>query len=128
MTSQGIFVALNLLSNGTMFITLCILIFFLFGRADSVAYKFPLVTHWTIKVGLCIMAAGSLFAFLKELEDLEHSIAIWQQLLRNLGNAVILTWVCVFHWKYFVVEKKTAKKRVVKKTENKKPVKKKKTK
>ena len=124
MTSQEIFVALNLLSNLTMFITLCILVFFLFGRADSVAYKFPLVTHWTIKVGLCIMAAGSLFSFLKELEDLEHSIAIWQQLLRNLGNAVILTWVCVFHWKYFVVEKKTRKKRVV----TKKPVKKRKTK
>lgn len=128
MTSQGIFVALNLLANGTMFITLCTLIFFLFGRADSVAHKFPLVTHWTIKLGLCIMAAGSLFAVLKELEDLNKSIAIWQQLLRNLGNAVILTWVCVFHWKYFVVEKKTAKKRVVKKTANKKPVKKKKTK
>jgi len=124
MTSQGIFVALNLLSNLTMFITLCILVFFLFGRADSVAHKFPLVTHWTIKVGLCIMAAGSLFAFLKELEDLEHSIAIWQQLLRNLGNAVILTWVCVFHWKYFVMEKKPRKKRVV----SKKPVKKRKTK
>ena len=128
MTSQQVFVALNLLANGTMFITLCTLIFFLFGRADSVAHKFPLVTHWTIKVGLCIMAAGSLFAVLKELEELNKSIAIWQQLLRNLGNAVILTWVCVFHWKYFVVEKKTAKKRVVKKTANKKPVKKKKTK
>ena len=124
MTQQELFVALNLLANGTMFITLCTLIFFLFARADSVAHKFPLVTHWTIKTGLAIMAAGSLFAFLKELEDLHKSIAIWQQLLRNLGNAVILTWVCVFHWKYFIIEKKKPKKRVA----SKKPVKKRKTK
>jgi hypothetical protein len=118
--TQEVFVALNLLANGTMFLTLCTLIFFIFGRAESVAHKFPFVTHWTIKIGLCVMAAGSLFAFLKELEDLHHSIAIWQQLLRNLGNAIILTWVCVFHWKYFMVEKKTPKKRVATKKTTKK--------
>lgn len=105
-----------------MFVTLCILIFFLFGRADSVAHKFPLITHWLIKVGLCVMCAGSLFAFLKELEDFNKSIAIWQQLLRNMGNAMILSWVCVFHWKYFVVDKKktkTVKKRATKKSTKK---------
>ena len=117
MTQDQIFVILNILANGTMFVTLGVLIFFLFGRADSVAHKFPLVTHWAIKIGLCVMCAGSLFAFLKEIEDINKSIAIWQQLLRNIGNAMILSWVCVFHWKYFVVEKaKNSKpKRAVKK-------------
>lgn len=117
MTQDQIFVILNLISNLTMFISLCILIFFLFGRADSVAHKFPLITHWLIKIGLCVMCAGSLFAFLKELEDFNKSIAIWQQLLRNIGNAMILSWVCIFHWKYFIVDKskKVKPKRVYKK-------------
>lgn len=120
MTQDQLFVVLNLLANGTMFLTLCVLIYFLFARADSVAHKFPLVTHWLIKIGLCVMCAGSLFAFLKELEDLEKSIAIWQQLLRNVGNAMLLTWVCIFHWKYFVSDKKIKKnKKEVKKTKKK---------
>lgn len=111
MTQQSAFVILNLLANGTMFLALCVLMYFLFARADSVAHKFPLITHWLIKIGLAIMCAGSLFAFLKELEDIEHSIAIWQQLLRNLGNAMILVWVCIFHWKYFVTNKKPKRKK-----------------
>jgi hypothetical protein len=66
------------------------------------------------------MCAGSLFAFLKEAEDLEHSIAIWQQLLRNVGNALILSWVCIFHWKYFILEKRPIKKVIKKKKTSKK--------
>lgn len=120
------FVALNLLANGSMFIELLVFIYFIFGRADSVAHKFPLITHWVIKVGLCVMCAGSLFAFLKELQDLHKSIAVWQQLVRNIGTAIVFGWAILFHWKYFIVAKKekpvkkaVAKKKVVKKDKNK---------
>ena len=112
------FVALNLLANGCIFIELIIFIYFIFGRADSVAQKFPFITHWIIKVGLCVMCAGALFAFLKEVEDLKISIAIWQQLLRNIGTAIVFGWATVFYWKYFIVKKvtkTTKKKRVIKK-------------
>jgi amino acid transporter len=107
--SQELFVALNLLANGSMFIELLVFIYFIFGRADSVAHRFPLITHWAIKIGLCVMCAGSLFAFLKELEDLHSSIAIWQQLLRNIGCAIIFGWAVLFHWKYFIVNKQVTK-------------------
>jgi len=109
---MSLFVALNLLANVSIFIELLIFIYFIFGRADSVAHKFPLITHWVIKIGLCVMCAGALFAFLKEVEDLKNSIAIWQQLLRNLGTALVFGWATIFHWKYFIVKKvtKTAKK------------------
>ena len=102
---MSLFVALNLLANGSIFIELLVFIYFIFGRADSVAQKFPLITHWVIKIGLCVMCAGSLFAFLKELEDLKTSIAIWQQLLRNIGTALVFGWATIFHWKYFIVKK-----------------------
>jgi hypothetical protein len=122
MISQGeIFVILNLLANATMFVTLGVLIFFIFGRADSAASKFPLLTHWLLKVGLCSMCAGSLFVFFMELENVhkkELPIVYMWGLARNLGNAIILSWVCVFHWKYFVVGKKkqkSTKKKVTKK-------------
>jgi hypothetical protein len=109
MTQQEVFVALNLLANGTMFVSLLVMIIFLFVKADSVVKDFPIVTSWLIKLGLCIMCAGALFAFLKELEDLHHSIAVWQQLLRNIGNSIILGWYVYFHSKYFLNTKESKK-------------------
>ena len=113
---MSLFVALNLLANGSIFIELLVFIYFIFGRADSVAHRFPLITHWVIKVGLCVMCAGALFAFLKELEDLKVSIAIWQQLVRNIGTAIVFGWAIVFHWKYFIVKKVKKTNRKTKKT------------
>lgn len=115
MTQDQVFVFFNLLANATMFFTLLILIYFLFAKPDSLAHKFPLITHWTIKLGLAVMCAGSLFVFLKELENINKSIVIWQQLLRNIGNAIILSWVCVFHWKYFIIKRGVVKNKKYKK-------------
>jgi len=117
--SQEMFVILNLTANTLIFLELVVFIIFLFGKADSAANRFPLITHWFIKVGLSIMCAGALFAALKEAEDMHHSIAIWQQLVRNIGTAMVFGWGVLFHWKYFMqpkpTPKPTRKRKVVKK-------------
>lgn len=113
------FVILNLTANTLIFLELVVFIIFLFGKADSVANRFPLVTHWFIKVGLSVMCAGALFAALKEAEDMHKSIAIWQQLVRNIGTAMVFGWAVLFHWRYFMNTKTTKnptrKRKVVKK-------------
>jgi hypothetical protein len=120
MNENTIFVILNLLANFINFVTSLIFIYFLFGRAKSVVNNFPLVSHWVIKVGLSIFCAGSLFCFLKELEDTTKSIAVWQQLLRNIGIAMVFSWAVIFHWRYFIKEKKAKAKSKLKNSPKKK--------
>ena len=117
--SQELFVTLNLIANFLIFLELVVFIIFLFGKADGAANKFPLVTHWFIKVGLCIMCAGALFTAFKEAENMHQSIAVWQQLVKSIGTAMVFGWGVLFHWRYFMqpkpTPKPTRKRKVVKK-------------
>jgi amino acid transporter len=103
MSEQEIIRNLNLLANLTIFLSLIFFMVFLFGKSDSKVNQFPFLHHWTIKIGLSVMCAGALFSAIAA----PH--VIWQQFVRNVGTAVVMTWGVLFHWKYFIIKKQPAK-------------------
>lgn len=68
----------------------------LYGRSESIVHKWNFIGHWSLKVGLSAFAAGALFTALR------FETPTFPELIRAFGAALIWTWACFFHYKYFI--------------------------
>ena len=76
----------------------------LYGRSQSIVHRWSFVGHWSLKVGLAAFAAGAMFTALSFETPTIH------ELLRAFGAALIWTWACFFHYKYFINDGRSSKK------------------
>lgn len=67
----------------------------IFGRKSSIVYKWPVLKHWALRVGLAAFFAGT---FANILTFYTPDIT---QILLNIGLALVFGWAVLFHYKYF---------------------------
>lgn len=89
---------INLVANAIISISISAFIVFVFGRF-SMMDKLPKYEVLTIKSGLCLIAAGSLF------NCLTFSHPVTSEIILNCGLAITFLWAAIFHYKYFVKKK-----------------------
>jgi hypothetical protein len=67
----------------------------LYGNSSSVVHKWPLIHHWSLRVGLSAFVAG---AFLNALTLSNPPVT---EVLMNVGLALIFIWAVIFHYRKF---------------------------
>ena len=88
-------VVINLIAN----IILCLggagFYLAIFGRPSSIVYKWPVLRHWALRLGLAAFFAGTLSNVLTVYTP--HL----SQIILNVGLALVFGWAVLFHYKYF---------------------------
>ena len=90
-------IIINLISNLLITISVALFMIFVFGKSNMMD-RVSILERVSIKAGLALVSAGSLFNFLT------FSCPQDSEVIMNLGLAVVFTWGAVFHFKYFVKE------------------------
>lgn len=88
-------VAINAIANIIVTISVALFMIFVFGRSNLMQ-KIHWLESLTIKVGLAVLSAGSLYNFL----NLKNPPT--EEILLNIGLAIVFSWGAYFHFKYFV--------------------------
>jgi len=68
----------------------------LYGDSNTVVYKWPMVQHWTLKIGMAGIIAGSIF------NAVSWSQVGWSGAILNIGLAMVFNWAYLYHKKLFV--------------------------
>lgn len=92
-------IVINAIANILITLSTAMFMIFVFGRS-SMMQKIHWLERYTIKAGLALLSAGSLFNFL------ELSNPPISEVVLNTGLAMVFTWGAYFHFKYFVNKKK----------------------
>ena len=90
-------ILLNLISNLLITIAVAMFMIFVFGKSNMMD-RVSTLERVSIKAGLALVSAGSLFNFLTASHPQDSEV------IMNIGLAVVFTWGAVFHFKYFVKE------------------------
>ena len=90
-------ILLNLIANLLITIAVAMFMIFVFGKSNMMD-KVSILERISIKVGLALVSAGSLFNFLTGSHPQDSEVIL------NIGLAVVFTWGAIFHFKYFVKE------------------------
>lgn len=101
---------LNFVSNAVLTMAFASFIVFVFGRQNSIVYKFSLPKAFALKAGLSLCAIGALY------NTLTFSDPPLSEVILNSGLAMLFTWASLFHHERFVKtpSNKIAKKRTFK--------------
>lgn len=67
----------------------------LYGNSSSVVHRWPLIHHWSLRVGLSAFVAGAF------LNALTLSNPPMTEVLMNVGLALIFIWGVTFHYRKF---------------------------
>lgn len=89
---------INAIANVVITISISAFMVFVFGRL-SLMHKLPAYEKHTIKIGLALVAAGSLF------NCLTLSTPPISEIILNFGLAVVFLWAAIFHYNHFVKKK-----------------------
>jgi hypothetical protein len=90
-------ILLNLIANLLITIAVAMFMIFVFGKSNMMD-RVSTLERLSIKVGLALVSAGSLFNFLT------CSLPQNSEVIMNVGLAVVFGWGAIFHFKYFVKE------------------------
>lgn len=90
-------IIINLISNLVITISVALFMIFVFGKSNMMD-RVSVIERLSIKIGLALVSAGSLFNFLTASHPQDSEV------IMNLGLAVVFTWGAIFHFKYFVKE------------------------
>lgn len=88
-------VIINGIANLIITFAVAMFMIFVFGRSNMMT-KVHWLERFTIKVGLALLSAGSLFNLLNY-KDIPVS-----EVILNIGLAIVFSWGAYFHFKYFV--------------------------
>lgn len=92
--------AINLIANLIMLFSMVMFIIGVFGRHNEMINNLNQLEHWMIKVALCATAAGAFF------DILTLYTPTFSDILLNIGLGLLFLWAAIFHWKYFINNKK----------------------
>lgn len=90
-------ILLNLISNLLITVSVAMFMIFVFGKSNMMD-RVSALERVSIKAGLALVSAGSLFNFLTASHPQDSEV------IMNIGLAVVFTWGALFHFKYFVKE------------------------
>ena len=136
MELDHILAIVNIIANTTIGLSLGAFFILLYGNADSIVHKWPIIKHWSIKVGLITAIGATLFNSLNSVvrqivprhyDDgqviLDFVNTPPGEVLSNIGFAVIFAWAFYFHKYHFLKVmgefKKTVKSKLTPKTKPK---------
>ena len=86
---------LNAIANLIITGSVALFMIFVFGRS-SMMNKIHFIERVTIRLGLALVSAGSLFNFLTFSHPQDSEVIL------NIGLAFVFSWAAFFHFKYFV--------------------------
>jgi hypothetical protein len=80
-----------------LWLAYCTTLFYivLYGDGNKVVYSWPMVQHWTLRVGLIGIISGSV------LNAVSWSHVGWSGALLNGGLALVFNWAYLYHKKLF---------------------------
>lgn len=136
MELDHILAIVNIVANATIGISLGAFFILLYGNANSIVHKWPIIKHWSVKIGLIIAVAASFYnsmnAVVRQIMPRHYddgSIIIDfvntppGEVVMNIGLAIIFSWAFYFHKFHFLKVmgeiKKTVKSKVTPKTKTK---------
>jgi len=88
-------IVINTLANIVISLSVAMFMIFIFGRSNMMN-RVNWMERVTIKVGLALLSAGSLFNFLTAPNPR------FTEVILNIGLAIVFAWGAYFHFKYFV--------------------------
>lgn len=135
MELDHILAIVNIIANATIGLSLGAFFILLYGNANSIVHKWPIIKHWSVKIGLIIAVAASLYNAMNSIvrhilpRDGSGDIMIDfvntppGEVVMNIGLAIIFSWAFYFHKFHFLKVmggiKKTVKSKVTPKTKTK---------
>lgn len=102
---------LNAFANSMICLGMILFFVLLFGNENSIVNKWPLLRHWSLKVGLVTIIASSAwnalnFAFRIIIPKTAGIITYTQtpvgEIMLNVGLAILFVWVVYFHKYHFL--------------------------
>lgn len=119
----------NIFANSFICAGMTLFFLLLYGNEHSIVHKWPIMTHWSLKISLISIIATSAWNAMNVLYKIvvpRHGdvVVISTQtpvgeILMNVGLAALFCWVVYFHKYHFLkaapLKKTTAKKKAVKK-------------
>ncbi len=86
---------INVISNITTLVCLVLFYIYLFGDHTKSIAKWSFISHWSLRAGMLFMIGGTFF------NTLTLSTPSWSEILLNLGLALLMVWVVLFHRNLF---------------------------
>jgi len=114
MELDHILAIVNIIANTTIGISLGAFFILLYGNPNSIVHKWPIVKHWSVKTGLIIAVAASLYnamnAVVREIIPRDGSgqmiidfVSVPPgEIALNVGLAIIFSWAFYFHKFHFL--------------------------
>ena len=135
MELDHILAIVNIIANATIGLSLGAFFILLYGNANSIVHKWPIIKHWSVKIGLIVAVAASFYnsmnAIVRHILPRDGSVDIMidfvntppGEVVMNIGLAIIFSWAFYFHKFHFLKVmgeiKKTVKSKVTPKTKTK---------
>lgn len=86
----------NLVANLVTLVCMTMFYIYLFGDHNKMVAKWSFVSHWTLRMGIIGMIAGTFF------NTLTLSTPDWSEITLNCGLALLMFWALLFHRKMFL--------------------------
>jgi len=114
MELDHILAIVNIIANTAIGISLGAFFILLYGNPHSIVHRWPIVQHWSIKTGLIIAVAASIYnamnAVVREIIPRDNSGDIiidfvsvpTGEIIMNIGLAIIFSWAFYFHKFHFL--------------------------
>ena len=89
-------------SASCLYLAFCASLFYvlMYGDGRTVVYRWPMLQHWGLKLGLCLIISGAIF------HALSWKYVGWSGALLNMGLALVFNWAYVYHKNLFRAERK----------------------
>lgn len=95
---------INLIANMTLGLSMTMLYLYLFTDMTKAIHKWSYINHWILKTGMVfIICATALLCY-------HFAVPTFEQLLYNVGMAMLFVWVWLFHRNIFKNSKSKRKK------------------
>ena len=114
MELEHILAIVNIIANATIGVSLGAFFILLYGNENSIVYKWPIIKHWSVKIGLIIAVAASLYNAMNSIvrqilprdgsgDTIIDFVTVPPgEIIMNVGLAIIFSWAFYFHKFHFL--------------------------
>lgn len=88
-------ILVNLLANIITLVCLVLFYIYLFGDHTKAIANWTFIRHWSLRGGMLFMIGGTFF------NTLTLSTPSWSEIILNVGLALLMIWVVLFHRNIF---------------------------
>jgi len=87
---------INLVANVVTLVCMTMFYIYLFGDHNKIVAKWSFVSHWSLRLGIIAMIAGTFF------NTMTLSTPDWSEIVLNGGMGLLMLWALLFHRKMFI--------------------------